>query len=412
MTFRGKFLESNILTDNSVQEAPVGAAPKGKYGIVAFSHLRWNFVWQRPQQFLSRFATENPVLFIEEPVFDLEDGAEPMLEMQNVGGGVMVMVAHIGAGSSPENVKAGMRELTRTALESINDDGLYEEPLHWYYSPMMVEWFRGQFPSRGVVYDCMDELSQFRFAPPELIQNEQRLLDDADIVFTGGYELYEKKRQQHDNTHCFGCGVEYDHFAQAQDTDQPIPDDIKDIKRPIVGWFGVIDERVDYDLIRETAALRPDYTFVLVGPVVKVDPASLPQAENIHWLGGRDYKELPNYCRAFDVCMMCFAINEATEFINPTKALEYLATGKPVISTPVRDVLKQYSDLVDIVKTPQEFAEAIDRLIKDPNKDRIERGIEKARASSWEGTVSQMRTLIEESIDDDVDVPIKRASIL
>jgi len=112
--------------------------------------------------------------------------------------------------------------------------------------------------------------------------------------------------------------VEYDHFAQAQDTDQPIPGDIKDIKRPIVGWFGVIDERVDYDLIRETAALRPDYSFVLVGPVVKVDPASLPQAENIHWLGGRDYKELPNYCRAFDVCMMCFAINEATEFINPT----------------------------------------------------------------------------------------------
>jgi glycosyltransferase involved in cell wall biosynthesis len=267
-----------------------------------------------------------------------------------------------------------------------------------------VEWAFGQYPSRGVVYDCMDELSQFRFAPPELIANEQRLLDDADIVFTGGYELFEKKRRQHDNAHCFGCGVEYEHFAQAQDLDGPIPDDIKNIKKPIIGWFGVIDERVDYDLIKQAAEMRPDYSFVLVGPVVKVDPASLPMAPNIHWLGGRDYKVLPDYCRAFDICMMCFAINEATEFINPTKALEYLATGKPVISTPVKDVVKQYSDLVEIVSTPTEFVDAIDRLIKHPNRDRIQRGIEKASASSWESTVAQMRDLIEQSIDEGMPV--------
>ena len=245
----------------------------------------------------------------------------------------------------------------------------------------------------------MDELSQFKFAPEGLVENERRLLKRADVVFTGGQELFERKSRQHDNAYFFGCGVEYEHFAKAQDAGGPIPDDIKDLKKPIIGWFGVIDERVDYDLIRKAAELRPDYSFVLVGPVVKVDPAALPQAPNIHWLGGRDYKVLPDYCRAFDVCMMCFAINEATEFINPTKALEYLATGKPVISTPVKDVVRQYSDLIEIGQTPEDFVEKLDRLIEHPDPERIAKGTDKARESSWEGTVSQMRELIRQAVD-------------
>jgi glycosyltransferase involved in cell wall biosynthesis len=397
----GEYLESIILTEDRVQTAPVGIDDAKPFGILAFSHLRWDFVWQRPQQFLSRFAETNPVLFIEEPKFDLEDGHEPKLEIVHSGEGVTVGIPHLAQGTQPKEAGVILVSLVTEAMKTVNDEGHFDEPLHWYYSPMMVEWSLGQFPAKGIVYDCMDELSQFRFAPPELIENERQLMDNADIVFTGGYELYEKKRQQHPNAHCFGCGVEYEHFAQAQDANGPIPDDMKEIKKPIIGWFGVIDERVDYDLIREAAAKRPDYSFVLVGPVVKVDPESLPKAPNIHWLGGREYKDLPNYCRAFDICMMCFAINEATEFINPTKALEYLATGKPVISTAVRDVLRQYSDLVDIVRTPGEFVEAIDRLVKDPTRDRIQKGIEKAQASSWEGTVSQMRDLIQEAIESD-----------
>lgn len=380
-------------------EAPIDSTFSGDQGILAFSHLRWNFVWQRPQQFLSRFAENQPVLFVEEPIHDLEPGQEPTLEIQNVADRITVAVPHLPKDATWEGSHEAFRELTRRAIDAVNTDGKFDEPLHWYYSPMMVEWSMGHFPSSGIVYDCMDELSQFRGAPANLVQNERRLIDNADVVFTGGYELYEKKSRQHDNAHCFGCGVEYDHFARAQDKSGRIPKDVMDLKRPIVGWFGVIDERVDYDLLREAAALRPDYSFVLVGPVVKVDPASLPQAENLHWLGGRDYKELPDYCRAFDVCMMCFAINEATEFINPTKALEYLATGKPVISTPVRDVVRQYSDLVEIVGTPQEFVEAIDRLVQDPNTERIQKGVDKARECSWEGTVSQMRELIRQAAD-------------
>lgn len=368
------------------------------HGILAFSHLRWSFVWQRPQQFLSRFAANHPVLFVEEPLFDLEDGMDPTLEIQSAGNNVTVAVPHFPVGTQWEANHDAMRELTRRGISVVNENGAFNEPLLWYYSPMMVEWSLGHFPARGVVYDCMDELSQFKGAPAGLIENERRLIENADVVFTGGYELYEKKSKQHSNVHCFGCGVEYDHFARAQDTDLPVPADVQAIKRPIIGWFGVVDERVDYQLLKQAAELRPDYSFVLVGPVVKVDPASLPQAENLYWLGGRDYKDLPDYCRAFDVCMMCFAINEATEFINPTKALEYLATGKPVISTPVKDVVRQYRDFVEIAGTPEEFVEAVDRLLENPDRERIQRGIDRARECSWEGTVSQMRDLIEEAV--------------
>jgi glycosyltransferase involved in cell wall biosynthesis len=372
------------------------------YGIVALSHLRWNFVWQRPQQFLSRFASDHPILFFEEPDFCLPEGSSPTLKVDRVSENITVacpQFAHDARGHA--DLHATLRGFLRDAIDQVNDDGLFDRPLLWYYSPMEAAWSLDHVESRGVVYDCMDELSQFRGAPKELVDEERRLIARADIVFTGGYELWLKKSQQHPNTHFFGCGVEYDHFAKAQADATEVPGDIANLPRPIVGWFGVVDERVDYDLLREMAAMRPDWSFVMVGPVVKVDPASLPQAPNLHWLSGRDYKELPKYCKGFDVCMMAFAINEATEFINPTKALEYLATGKPVISTPVADVVRQYKDLVYLESDAQGFISRIERLIADPEPDRIQRGIDKAADCSWESTVSQMRALIQSAIADD-----------
>src|SRR5438270_3257327 len=207
---------------------------------------------------------------------------------------------------------------------------------------MDSSWSLGHFENRGIVYDSMDELSQFTGAPRSLINNEARLMEHADIVFAGGYELSLKKKKNHDNVHFFGCGVEYDHFAQAQDDSTIIPPDIDFMARPILGWFGVVDERVDYNLVGEMARMRPGWSFAMVGPVVKVDPNLLPHFPNLYFMGQRDYSVLPNYCRAFDICMMPFAINAATQYINPTKALEYFATGRPVISTPVKDVVNQY----------------------------------------------------------------------
>ncbi len=369
------------------------------YGIVAFSHLRWGFVWQRPQQFLSRFAKKHQVLFVEEPFFDLPDDVEPNFILHGVMPNVTVMAPHFAPSWTrrPE-LQVELRALVRRALDRVNDDGAFDRPLLWYYSPMDASWSLGHFENRGIVYDAMDELAQFNGAPPALRANEARLMEHADVIFAGGYELSLKKRERHDNVHFFGCGVESDHFGLAQDTSTMVPPDIDFLNRPILGWFGVIDERVDYAMVGEMARLRPQWSFAMVGPVVKVDPNLLPHYPNLFWLGQRDYSVLPNYCRAFNVCMMPFAINAATEYINPTKVLEYLATGRPVISTPVKDVVRQYTDLVDIVRTPEEFIDAAERAMRNPNHARIERGIEKARQSSWESTVSKMQLLIDQTI--------------
>jgi hypothetical protein len=261
-------------------------------------------------------------------------------------------------------------------------------------------WSLGHFAHRGIVYDCMDELSNFTGAPPSLVENEARLMKHADIVFTGGYELGEKKRRQHGNVHTFGCGVDFAHFAKASDPATRIPPDIDFMKRPILGWFGVIDERVDYAMVGEMARLRPDWSFAMVGPVVKVDPNLLPHAPNLFWLGGRDYQQLPHYCRAFDVNMMCFAMNAATKYINPTKGLEHMATGKPIVSTPVRDVVRQWSDIVRLATTAEEFVAAADDALRaGPGDERISRGIALAKSNAWEATVDQMRALIAQALE-------------
>ncbi len=370
-----------------------------RYGIVVFSHLRWGFVWQRPQQFLSRFAKKHRILFVEEPFFDQAEGAEPDVKMHRVMSNVTVACPHVSL-SWNRNPKLPeiLRELANKAIEQVNDDGTFDRPLLWYYSPMDSAWSLGHFENRGIVYDSMDELSQFTGAPASLIDNEARLMQHSDVVFAGGYELSIKKKERHDNVHFFGCGVEYDHFAQAQDENTVIPPDIDFMCRPIIGWFGVIDERVDYNMIAEMARLRRAWSFAMVGPVVKIDPNLLPHEPNLFWLGQRDYSVLPNYCRAYSVCMMPFAINKATEYINPTKVLEYLATGRPIVSTPVKDVVRQYSDLVDIAKTPEEFVKACERALENPDQQRIARGIERAKQSSWESTVQKMHQLIDQAI--------------
>jgi beta-glucosidase/6-phospho-beta-glucosidase/beta-galactosidase/glycosyltransferase involved in cell wall biosynthesis len=370
-----------------------------RYGIVVFSHLRWGFVWQRPQQFLSRFAKKHAVLFIEEPFFDRPEHDEPELQFHRVMANVTVACPHLPPSwnTNPELPEL-LRKYAHQAIKEMNDSGEFDKPLLWYYSPMDASWSLGHFENRGIVYDSMDELSQFTGAPKSLIANERRLMEHSDVVFTGGYELYLKKKQQHHNVHFFGCGVEFDHFAQAGDPATSIPPDIDFMNRPILGWFGVVDERVDYNMVGEMARMRPEWSFAMVGPVVKVDPNLLPHYPNLYWLGGRDYSVLPNYCRAFDVNMMCFAINAATQYINPTKALEYLATGKPVISTPVKDVVTQYSDTVEIVKTAEEFIFKATDVMNKPDKDKIARGLAKAQASSWESTVATMESIIKTAI--------------
>jgi glycosyltransferase involved in cell wall biosynthesis len=210
--------------------------------------------------------------------------------------------------------------------------------------------------------------------------------------------MYLNKSKHNTNCHFFGCGVDVPHFSQALSDDTPIPPDIDFMSRPILGWFGVIDERVDYPLLDKIAETHPEWMIAMVGPVVKVDPNLLPHRPNLFWLGGRDYQVLPNYCKAFDVCLMPFAINNATQYINPTKALEYMATGRPIVSTPVADVVRNFGSVVKIASTHDEFIAACDDAIRRGDETAVQAGIEMAAQNSWNSVVAKMLGLMDEAI--------------
>ena len=265
----------------------------------------------------------------------------------------------------------------------------------WYYTPMAVG-FSNHLRPEAVVYDCMDELKNFLNPPPQLAEREAQLFGFADVVFTGGISLYEAKRTEHPNVHAFPSSIDVPHFAQAAAGKMAEPTDQADIPHPRAGFFGVIDERFDIALLASVAEIRPAMQFVILGPVVKIDPAMLPQGSNIHYLGGKTYAELPAYLAGWDVALLPFALNASTRFISPTKTPEYLAAGKPVISTPIRDVVRGYGDagLVAIAETPETFAAALDKAMLPPEKGWREAVSARLAQSSWESTWNSMQAEI------------------
>lgn len=327
--------------------------------MLCLSHLRWSFVYQRPQHLMSRFAREYNLLFWEEPIPTEEP--QPWLEVRPEQDGVQVLVPRLPDGCVGDAALRVQRDLLDGYLEQLQ----VSSPLLWFYTPMALA-FAGHIQARATIYDCMDELSAFRGAPPELIERERELLARADLVFTGGYSLWEAKRKLHDNAFAFPSSVDVAHFATARHA-QGDPSDQAAIPRPRLGFYGVIDERFDIQLTAEVARLRPEWQIVLVGPVVKIDPADLPRLPNIHYLGARTYDELPGYLSGWDVAIMPFALNESTRFISPTKTPEYLAGGCPVVSTPIRDVVRTYGDtgIVHIADTPAAFIDAVQAALTD-----------------------------------------------
>jgi UDP-galactopyranose mutase len=269
----------------------------------------------------------------------------------------------------------------------------------WYYTPMMLPFSKHITPD-VTVYDAMDELSKFKFAPEHLLSYEQELIDRADIVFTGGSSLYEAKKDRHERVHCFPSSVDRAHFAKAR-ARQFEPADQEDLPRPRLGFYGVIDERFDTELLDQVAVLRPGWQFVMVGPVVKIDECDLPRRANIHYLGSKSYAELPAYLSGWDVALMPFAMNESTQFISPTKTPEYLAGGRPVVSTPIKDVVRHYGQLqgVKIASTPEEFVAACEEaleLARDPESGWLAEADLMLSATSWDTTQARMAGLITE----------------
>jgi glycosyltransferase involved in cell wall biosynthesis len=373
---------------------PSAPDPKGPT-LLCFSHLRWNFVFQRPQHLMSRFARDMDVIFWEEPVeIGSHETAYLQVRVAQNAPDVRIVVPHLPQGMPQDAREAALGRLLDAHVASIRG-----RLIAWYYTPMMLPFSRA-ITADVTVYDAMDELSKFKFAPAQLLELEQELIDRADIVFTGGSSLYEAKKNRHANVHCFPSSVDRTHFLKAR-ARQFEPADQEDLPRPRLGFYGVIDERFDTELVDKVAAMRPDWSFLMVGPVVKISEDELPRRPNIHYLGAKTYGELPAYLSGWDVALMPFAMNESTQFISPTKTPEYLAGGKPVVSTPIKDVVRHYGQLdgVKIASTAQEFIAACEEaleLVHQPNSDWLAQADLMLSATSWNTTQARMAGLIDD----------------
>ena len=355
--------------------------------LFCLSHLRWNFVFQRPQHLLTRAAKSNIVVYFEEPVF--ENVGKPFLRATEPSANIRVLTPVLPEGTSASEAIDIQRMLVNKALAATQ----HERLVLWYYTPMVLP-FTDHLDCDVCVYDCMDELSAFRNAPRELVQMERLLMQRADVVFTGGQSIYEAKRRLHKSIHPFPSSIDVAHFHKARKPGKE-PCDQAHIPHPRVGFAGVLDERLDVALLAQAATAMPDVQFVMIGPVVKIDPADLPRLPNIHWLGPKSYAELPAYMSHWEMGWMPFALNEATRYISPTKTPEFLAAGLPVVSTAIVDVVRSYGTqgLVQIADA-DDIEEKIREALGNP-KDLLRRSVDAYLATmSWDQTWTAMSSHI------------------
>jgi glycosyltransferase involved in cell wall biosynthesis len=376
-------------------------APSQSSILICFSHLRWNFVHQRPQHLLTLASKQQRVIYFEEPVF--EDISYPTMREEEPAPGIRIVTPVLPLGTSAAKALAVQRLFLDQVLVSTPHDRLTA----WYYTPMALGFSDHLVPD-VCVYDCMDELSAFKNAPAELGRMEKALLQRADVVFTGGVSLYEAKKAMHRSIHPFPSSIDVAHFHQAR-ADGDDPADQAGIGYPRVGYFGVIDERLDIELVAQAAASMPDIQFIMIGPVVKVDPAILPRAGNLHWLGSKSYADLPHYLRHWNAGWMPFALNEATRYISPTKTPEFLAAGLPVVSTAIVDVVRSYgaAGLVDIVDA-EDLEPTLRSVLNRPRDLRLAETDAYLATMSWERTWEAMAAHIQQAYARRTVVPFRK----
>jgi UDP-galactopyranose mutase len=364
------------------------------YTIVAFSHLRWNFVYQRPQHLLARLAATHPVVFVEEPEF--EEGP-PRWDRSTPQPNVTVYRPRtpIRSHGFDGEQQAALEPLISELSAELGNATL----VAWLYTPMALPLALSLDP-QAAVYDCMDELSLFLGAPPQLLTRESQLLEYADVMFTGGPSLFRAKQSRHPNVHCFPSSVDAEHF-RLQGKQVPESEEQSDIPHPRLGFYGVIDERLDLEIVERLSQAHPEWHIVLVGPVVKIDPNRLPRRPNIHYFGQRSYDQLPGYLAGWDVCLLPFARNDATKFISPTKTLEYMAAELPIVSTPITDVAEPYGHIVYLGGTPEEFISACEAALASSPEERARRAAQMRQVlagTSWDVTVANMEKLVTAAV--------------
>jgi UDP-galactopyranose mutase len=363
-----------------------------KTAIIVFSHLRWEFVYQRPQHLLSRLAKFHRVIFIEEPEF-AERNVKPGWSFSRPLSNLLVCRPRTNCEAQGFH-RDQLPQLSRLVGELIKQEHLQDYVL-WFYTPM-AEPLADELKPLAIIYDCMDELSAFLNAPPQLIEREIALLQRADVVFTGGPSLYRAKKNRHPMVYCEPSSVDARHFGRAASA---IPEAAEQcaLPHPRLGYFGVIDERIDMPLIGSLADTHPEWQIVMVGPVVKINPSTLPRNPNIRYFGQQAYKDLPGYLKGWDVCLLPFALNESTKYISPTKTLEYMAAGKQIVSTPITDVAEPYGDIVYLGNTHEEFIAACERALSAGSEECAERQQNMAqvlRKTSWNATAARMRGIL------------------
>ncbi len=394
--------------------------------VICVSHLWWDWVWQRPQQLLSRLAARWPVFWVEEPRLQIGPAGDQFEVSEPLPG---IRVARLLSRHEPPAFRQRLDEaLERSGARAfvVSDDtweaGLgFASPLQprlerdvlaavgsrrrgpvvlWLYTPAALPFLDLLRPDL-VVYDVMDELSAFKYAPPNLAAQERALLARADLVFAGGPSLHAARRGRHPDLHLFPSGVEQSHFARALDDALPLPAALRDLPRPIVGFFGVIDERLDRDLLARAAAARPGWSWVLIGPVLKIEERQLPHAPNIHYLGPRAYHDLPAFLKGFDVAILPFARGEATRFLSPTKTLEYMAAHKPIVSVPLPDVVSLYGEVVRFASDSDAFVAAVEAALGEGTREREARIVREAALLgryAWDRLAGEMAALIADRL--------------
>ncbi|MEW5791766.1 MAG: glycosyltransferase [Pseudomonadota bacterium] len=359
------------------------------FTLLVHSHWRWDLGERRSQQILARLAKRHPVLFVEEPDFAAA-GTSGCLDLREVHPNVLRVTPQLPAHCrhAVDATRLRVRALLQNFWAAAGGE---RRCVQWFCTPQPAPVMLGHFNEVGVVYDCTADLSRLDAGPAEWAQREAHLLRAADVVLTSGHQLHRTKAQQHPNTHYCGCGVDATHFYAARLPDTALPADIDFIRGPILGYCGIIDERLDYDLLQRLAQARPDWSVVMIGPLVGVEPAMLPQLENLYWLGPRGYDELPAYIKAFDVCLMPYALTAATEHLNPAEALEYLAAGKPVISTALPEVIREFAPVVQVAHGHGEFVHLAREALQRPDPERLAAGLARAQAASWHAVIQQVQ---------------------
>jgi len=371
-----------------------------QYPIIVHCHLCWDWVWQRPQQFISRLSERHPILFVETIGPDPELAA-PLARFRADERFPNITFLRLQFPSWRWSDGAYVDRQRRILVQDVLTGplaGRFENPVQWFYDPMSVTSFAGQMGEVLTVYDCMDELSKFKEAPPCIIEREAELLARADVVFTGGRRLFESKSRLNANCHFYGCGVDAEHFGNARSSALQVPESLKSLRQPVLGYFGVVDERLDYGLLANLADANPEWSVVMIGPVLKVNPETLPRRSNLHWLGQQSYADLPGFCKGMSVCIMPFALDASTEYINPTKTLEYMATARPIVSTAVPDVVSNFGSVVRIARTADEFIQHCREAITNSDPEKIEGGLCMAASNSWDSIVEKLETHINEAM--------------